>query len=109
MNQDAASSALVCVHSEATRTAVAAAATTAARTLAILGFVDLQRTTVHISAIQRLHGAGGVGIVHLNESETAWAARIAIGNQRDFLDRSVLGKQQAHRLVRGGERQISNI
>src|SRR6186713_2102706 len=62
--------------------AAAAATTTEVATrgaaLALLGFIDLQRTTAHVFAIERLHGAGGIGIGHFDETEAARAAGLAI-------------------------------
>jgi len=46
---------------------------------------------------------------HLHEAEAARATRVAIGDQRDLLDGSVLGKQGADSLIGCGEREISDI
>ena len=85
------------------------AAIAAARPLAILRFVDFEGAAVEVGAVQRLHGAGCVGIRHLHEAEAARATRVAIGDQRDLLDGSVLGKQGADGLIGCGEREISDI
>src|SRR5204863_5347982 len=93
------------------RVSVAArpAAVAAARPLAILRFVDFEGPTVEVGAVQRLHGARGVGIRHLHEAEAARPTRVAIGDQGDLLDRSVFGKQGADGLVGRGEGEISDI
>src|SRR5689334_14499768 len=91
----------------------AAAASTEVATrgaaLALLGFIDLQRTTAEILAIERLHGAGGIGIRHFDEAEAARAAGFAIVHQGHLVDGAVGGEEGAHLIFGGSERQISNV
>src|SRR5690349_4188206 len=93
--------------------ATAAATTTEVATrgaaLALLGFIDLQRTTTEVFAIERLHGAGGIGIRHFDETETARAAGLAIVHERHLVDGAVGCKEGAHLIFGGRERQISNV
>ena len=89
------------------RAAVAIAA--AAGPLTVLCFVHPESAAVEVDAVERLHRPGGVGVRHLHETEAAWAAGIAIGDQGDFLDRPVFGEESAHGLVGGGEGKISNV
>jgi hypothetical protein len=85
--------------------ATAAATTTEVATrgaaLALLGFIDLQRTTTEVFAIERLHGAGGIGIRHFNETKAARAAGLAIVHERHLVDGAVSCKEGAH-LIFGG-------
>jgi hypothetical protein len=70
----------------ATSTAAATAATataTAARTTAaglFLCFVNLKRTATHVLTVQALDCTGRIGTRHFDETETAWAAGVAIVN-----------------------------
>jgi hypothetical protein len=94
--------------------AAAAATTTtevAARgaALALLGFIDLQRTTTEVFAIERLHGAGGIGIRHFNEAEATGASGFAIVHERHLVNGAVGCKEGAHLIFGGRERQISNV
>ena len=87
--------------------AAAAATTTTAEVaargaaLALLGFIDLQRTTTEVFAIERLHGAGGIGIRHFNEAEAAGASGFAIVHERHLVYGAVGCKEGAH-LIFGG-------
>ena len=92
----------------ATTTATTEVATRGA-TITLLGFVDLQRTTAEVLAIERLHGAGGIGIRHFDETKTAWAAGLAIVHQGHLVDGAMGGKEGAHLVFGGGERKISNV
>src|SRR5258706_501832 len=62
-----------------------------------------------IGSVQRLHGARGVGIGHLDEGETTGPPRIAIADERDLLDGSMAGEERADVLFGYGERQISDV
>jgi hypothetical protein len=86
-----------------------AAVATAARALAILRLAYFQGAAIKVHAVERLHGARGVGLRHFDESEAARSPSVAIVDQRDFFDRSVLRKQGANTLLRCGERKISDI
>jgi hypothetical protein len=98
-------------------TAVAATATTtvsaatAAATAAgfVLRFIDLQRATAEVLAVEGLHGALRIGARHFHEAEAARLARVAIVHEGDFFNRSVRGEQGADRFVGRAEREISNI
>jgi hypothetical protein len=78
-------------------------------TITLLGLIDLQRTTTEVLAIERLHGAGGIGIRHFDEAEAAWAAGFAIVHQGHLVDGAVGCEEGAHLIFGGGERQISNV
>src|SRR3954469_20679677 len=86
-----AAAAAVASASSATTASKALATTTAFGTIGLrLGFVDRQRPSSKVRPIKR--GNGGIrlgGIGHFHEPETARAARFAVGDQRDFLYRSV--------------------
>jgi hypothetical protein len=92
----------------AVATAAATATTAAATALTRLGLVDLQAATLEVGAVQRRHGAGGIGIGHFHEAEAAGTTGLTIGDQRDLLDRTMLLEQGADRLFSGREGQISN-
>src|SRR5579862_9404293 len=91
----------------ALRGAATAVATTAAG--ALLGLVHAQRTTTEVLAVEALDGLRGIGARHLNETETARAAGVAVGDDAHGLDGAVLSKQLAHFGVGSGERQVANI
>ena len=76
---------------------------------ALLSFVDPESPTVELSAIQRLHGARGVRVRHFNEAEAARATCVAIRDQGDLFDGSVLGEQCAHALIGRRKGEISNV
>lgn len=78
-----------------------------ARALTRLGFVHFQRTPAKILAIERLHGARGIGVGHLDEAEAPWPTRIAVVDQGDRLDRAMLGEERTNGILGGGERQIA--
>ena len=86
-----------------------ATAVATARPLTILRFADLQRSALQVGAVQRLHGAGCVGIRHLHEAEAARATGVTIGDQGDLLDGSMRGKQGAYDFIGCGEGKISDI
>ena len=78
-------------------------------TFTLLGFIDLQRTTTEVFAIERLHGAGGIGIRHFNEAEATGASGLAIVHERHLFNSAVGCEEGAHLIFGGGERQISNV
>jgi hypothetical protein len=99
----------------AAATAVAAAVATAAATAAAatgaltsLGLVDLQAATFEVGAIQRRHGAGGIGIGHFHEAEATGTTGLTVGDKRDLFDRTMLLEQGADRLFSCREGKISN-
>src|ERR1700734_1269688 len=93
----------------AAATTVATTTTTAATALAVLRLVHLQGTAVEVGAVQRLGGAGRIRIRHFHEAEAAGTIRLAIGDQRDLLDGSMLRKQGTHGLIGRGERKVANV
>ena len=96
----------------ATAATAAAATTTEIATrgaLALLRLIDLQRTTTEVFAIERLHGAGGIGIRHFHETEAAWAAGLAIVHEGHLVNGAMGCEEGAHLIFGGGERQISNV
>ena len=89
-------------------TATAATAATAAAALTRLGLVDFKAATLEVGAVQRRHGAGGIGIGHFHEAEATRTTGLTIGDQGDFLDRAMLLEQGADRLFSCREGKISN-
>ena len=87
----------------------AAVAAAAAGALPILSFVDFEGAAAEIGAVQRLHGARGIGIRHFHETEAAWTTRITIRDQSNFLDDSVSREQGAHGVFGRREGEISNV
>src|SRR5476651_1638698 len=69
----------------------------AARALAFLGLVDFEHAALKVLSIQCLDGARGVGARHLDETETARATGIPIGDQRHGLHCSMGREQRTHR------------
>ena len=84
----------------AARTAATAAATA---TLTGFGFVHLEGAAPKVFTIERLHGARGVRIGHLDESEPARAPGITVGDERQRLDGAVRGEQRADSIFSRGE------
>jgi len=74
-----------------------------------LGFVHLQRATVHLVAIEALDGAGGVRIRHLDEAEAARTTGVTVVDQGDGLDGAVRREQRADGGLVGRERKVSNV
>src|SRR5690348_14462413 len=71
--------------------------------------IDLERATVEIGSVQRLHRTRRIGIRHLDEAEAACAAGIAIGDEGDFLDSSMRGKQSPHAVFGCSKGEISDV
>ena len=94
------------VRSEPARSAAAA---TAAATGLLLRFVDFQRAPVKVLAIQRLHGARGVGVRHFNKPESTRTTGLAIIDQGYFLHRAVGSEDRANAVFSCREGEITNI
>src|SRR5499427_6516859 len=92
--------------SVATRAAPAAAST---GSIALLRLVDRKRAPFEVLAVQRLHGAGSIGVRHFHKAEAARAPRVAIGDQRNLFDASMRCEQSAHTLLSCRERKISDV
>ena len=88
---------------------MAVGAILATPTLAVLRFVHLQRAALEVLAVQRLHGARGIRIGHLDEAEAAGTAGVTIVDQGDLVDRAVRGEQLAHGIFGGGKGEVSNV
>jgi hypothetical protein len=101
----AAATAATTTATTATRTTAAAAAAT----LTFLSFIDTQRTTAHVFAVQGLNSTLRIGARHLHEAEATRTARFAIVDQRDGLDCSVLLEQLPHLSFIRRERQVTHI
>jgi hypothetical protein len=98
----------------ATRTTTAAARTTATTAAAagagtILRFVDAQRTSAHVEAVQRLHGALCISLRHLDEAEAARPTGFTVGRQSDGLDGAMLREEVTHFALGGRERQVAHV
>src|SRR5689334_8204353 len=91
------------------RPAAATTTTAAARARLVLSFVDLERPAIEVLAVERLHGARGVRARHLDKSEAAGLARVAIRDQRKLLDGAVRREQIANRFFGGRERKIADV
>jgi len=89
------------------RAATVAAATASA--LTVLSLVDLEGPAVEVAPIERLHGAGGIGVGHLHEAETARTTGFAIGYQGDLFDGSVLGEERTDRIIGRAEGKVANV
>jgi len=89
--------------------AARAAPMPATGSIAILGLVDLKSAAFELLAVQRLHSPGCICIRHFDKAETARAPRVAIGDQRHLLDRSMRREQSAHAILSCGEGEISHV
>jgi hypothetical protein len=107
----AAAATTTTVATTAATVATAAAWTTAAAAAAglVLGFVDSQRATVELLAVDGLNGARGVRLAHLDEAEAAWATGFTISGERNRFHGAVGCKQLADLVFRGGKRQVAYI
>jgi hypothetical protein len=97
-----------------TATAEAAATTTTAATttagaLTFLRFINTQRTTAHVLAIQRLDGASSIGIGHFNETEATGTSRFAVIDESNRSYGAVRFEHLTHFTFIRGKRQIANI
>jgi hypothetical protein len=93
-------------------TTVAAATTTATAATAAgfdLRFIDLERATAKVLAVQRLHRFLRIGAGHFNETEATGLARVAVVDQRDFVHVAVGREKGAHRIFGGTEGKVSNV
>jgi hypothetical protein len=91
-----------------TARATAAAAATAT-TLALLRFIDAQRTATHVLAIQGLDGALCIGTGHFDEAKATGTTSVAVVDQRYRLHGTVRFEQSANILFSCIERQIANV
>src|SRR5262249_21864954 len=94
----------------ATAAAVATAKPAAARR-ALARLVDGQRTATEIAAVQVADRAVGVlGASHLDESEAAWPAGVAVGDELDLHHvPAVLSEQLANLLLVSAEGKVADI
>jgi hypothetical protein len=91
------------------RTTAAAATTAATAALTFLSFVNTQRTTAHILAVQGLDGALRIGARHLDKAKATRTTRFAIVNQRDGFNSAVLFEQLADLCFVSRKRQVTHI
>ncbi len=77
--------------------------------LTVPSLVDSQGTTTKILVIQRFDGRIGIGLVHLDKSETPEPSGIPISDQIDRSHRPVLLKQLFYFAFSGAKRQVSNV
>src|SRR4029079_18895135 len=96
-----------------TRTATAAATgathAAAAGTRTVLRLVDAQGATTHVETVQRTHRALGISLGHLDESEAARPAGLAVCREGNGLDGAVLAEQFTHVVRRGEKRQLAHV
>ena len=93
-----------------TAAAESSAATAGAALLALLGFVDAERSTIEGTAVHpfdRLRGL--LGSSHGYECEAARAAGLAIGDQVDITYGSELLERGTDAFSIGVEREVSNV
>jgi hypothetical protein len=93
----------------ATLTAATTTTTATAAARFILRFVDLERTTAHVLAVEVLNCSRRIGTRHFHEAEAAWTTGFTIHDQCNRIDRAVLGEQGADRALIGGEGQIAHV
>jgi hypothetical protein len=98
----------------AAATAAAATTTTEATAttfLAGLGFVDAERTTVDVSAVQRLDRALGILLgCHFDESKTTRATGITVEHDLDVCDLAAVPfKGGAQGILGGLEGEVANV
>src|SRR5262249_26774808 len=94
---------------EAPPAATAAAAAGTTRALARL--VDFQGTAVELVAVERLDRRLRILIgTHLDDTESARAAGLGVGQDRDALDRaSALGERRTQGVLGRGEVEIADV
>ena len=74
------------------------------------GFVDGDRSTVDLGAVQGLdRGPTFLVVVHRDESEAAGTARLAISDDGHFVDPAVRSKLLHERVLGGGIRQVTHV
>ena len=86
-----------------------AAATATATALTFLSFVDTQRTTTHVFAIQCLDSTSSISIGHFNETETTGTSRFAVVDHCNRGNSTVSFKHLANFAFVSGKRQIAYI
>ena len=73
-------------------------------------FVDFQSPAAELGSIESFDSfLGGGVIVHLHETEAAWAARFTVGDNVDSGHLAVLGKEGPQILLGDIVRTVSNI
>jgi hypothetical protein len=94
-----------------TTVAAAATATTTTATAAgfVLRFVDLERATAKVLAVERLHRFLGVSARHFHEAEATGLARVAVVDEGDFVHVAVGREQRAHGVFSGAKGEVSNV
>src|SRR6478672_8785820 len=81
----------------------------AARTGLVLSFVDLERPTAEVHAVERLHRARCIRTRHFDEPEATRLPRVAVIDQGKLLYRAVRSEKIANRIFGGREGKIANI
>src|SRR5579883_1912107 len=76
---------------------------------ALLGFVDPQCPTVHLKAVKGLNRPLRLALGHLDETEAAWPASLAIVDELHRFHLAVTLEQRFHVLLGGIEGQIAHI
>src|ERR1700683_3691442 len=75
----------------------------------LLCFVDAQRSAIHLKAVQRLDRCLGLRLGHLDETEAARLASLAVVDEFHRIHLAVTFKQSLHVLLGGIEGQIAHI
>src|SRR5690606_7516337 len=89
-------------------TAAAAAEAAAGTVLAGPGLIHDQRPPAHVVPVEGADGRVGLaGVAHLDETEAAGAAGLAVGDDRGVVHLAVLLEQGTKLLLVGAERQVS--
>lgn len=86
---------------------VAPRAATATAVRLRLRLVDFQSAAFEILAVKGLHGARRIRVRHLDEAKTTGAARVAIVDERDGLDRAVRSEERTQRFFGRAEGKIA--
>src|SRR5581483_7131070 len=81
----------------------------AARAGLVLSFVDLERPTAEVHAVERLHRARCIRTRHFDEPEATWLPGVTITDQGNLLYRAVRSEKVANRFFGGREGKIADI
>jgi hypothetical protein len=73
------------------------------------GFIDSQRTTVHLKAIERTNRCIGSSVTHFDKAETAEFAGFPICDHGNGIHLTILRKQISNLLFGRPERQVPYI
>src|SRR5581483_344960 len=78
----------------------------AARAGLVLSFVDLERPTAEVHAVERLHRARCIRTRHFDEPEATWLPRVTLTDRGNLLYRAVRSPTGANRFVGGRAAEV---